>query len=91
LASIQDETPEGRSIVQLARERLGTIDAEGGLADDAGFARLSGLIAEFLPFTAESRTSGAKLTDGTTVLKGAVDAIAKQLAASGRAGDAGRG
>ncbi|HEY5519161.1 MAG TPA: potassium-transporting ATPase subunit KdpB [Candidatus Limnocylindrales bacterium] len=81
LASVQDETPEGRSIVQLARERLGTINAEGGMGDDAGFARLSGLIAEFLPFTAESRTSGARLTDGTTVLKGAVDAIAKELAA----------
>ena len=81
LASVQDETPEGRSIVQLARERLGTINAEGGMGDDAGFARLSRLIAEFLPFTAESRTSGARLTDGTTVLKGAVDAIAKELAA----------
>ena len=81
LASIQDETPEGRSIVELARERLGTINAEGGLGDDAGIARLSGLVAEFLPFTAESRTSGARLTDGTTVLKGAVDAIVKELAA----------
>ncbi len=79
LASIQDETPEGRSIVELARERLGTIDAEGGIGDDAGFKRLSGLIAEFLPFSAESRTSGARLVDGQTVLKGAVDAIAKQL------------
>jgi K+-transporting ATPase ATPase B chain len=79
LSSIQDETPEGRSIVELGRERLGTIDAEGGLGDDAGFARLSSQIAEFLPFTAESRTSGARLTNGQTLLKGATDAIAKQL------------
>src|SRR5262249_15686901 len=79
LSSAQDETPEGRSIVELARERLGTIDAEGGLGDEPGFQRLSNQVAEFLPFKAESRTSGAQRTDGHTVLKGAVDAIAKQL------------
>ncbi|HEY7025048.1 MAG TPA: potassium-transporting ATPase subunit KdpB [Candidatus Limnocylindrales bacterium] len=80
LSSIQDETPEGRSIVELARERLATINEPGGMGDAAGFAKLSGQIAEFLPFSAESRTSGALLTDGSTVLKGAVDAISAELA-----------
>ncbi len=79
LSSILDETPEGRSVVELARERLGTIGAEGGQGDEAGFKRLSAEIADFVPFRAETRTSGANLTDGHIVLKGAVDAIEQQL------------
>jgi K+-transporting ATPase ATPase B chain len=79
LASIQDETPEGRSIVDLARTRLAALSAEGGSQDEPGFQRLSGTIEEFVPFRAETRTSGARLTDGRLVLKGAVDAIERQL------------
>jgi K+-transporting ATPase ATPase B chain len=79
VSSIRDETPEGRSIVELARERLGTLGAEGGLGDDAGLGRLAATIAEAVAFRAETRTSGATLTDGTVVLKGAVDAIEQQL------------
>ncbi len=75
VASILDETPEGRSVVELARERLGTIDAEGRLGDQAGFDRLSASIGEFIPFRAETRSSGVRLKDGRLVLKGAVDAI----------------
>ena len=40
VASIRDETPEGRSIVTLARERLAELGAPGGTADEAGFAGL---------------------------------------------------
>ncbi|MCU0259348.1 MAG: potassium-transporting ATPase subunit KdpB [Solirubrobacteraceae bacterium] len=62
LASLSDDTPEGKSIVELARRLLGA--AEPG-------AR----VAEFVPFTAQTRLSGANLVDGTEVRKGASDAL----------------
>ncbi len=64
LASLADETPEGRSIVLLARHKFGqNTDAlpEG---------------AEVIPFTAQTRISGVKL-DGVEIQKGAVDSILK--------------
>ncbi|WCM28691.1 potassium-transporting ATPase subunit KdpB [Sphingomonas sp. QA11] len=62
LASLADETPEGRSIVVLARERH-AIPARTMPAD-----------AEIIPFTAQTRVSGI-ITGGSTIRKGAVDAI----------------
>jgi K+-transporting ATPase ATPase B chain len=79
LSSIRDETPEGRSIVDLARARLTELGAEGGTADDPGFRALTAEVREAIDFSAETRTSGARLANGSTVLKGAVDAIAGQL------------
>ena len=79
VASIQDETPEGRSIVELARKQLEELGAPGGTGDAVGYRRLSDQIGEFVPFKAETRTSGVHLTDGGVVLKGAVDAIAADL------------
>jgi K+-transporting ATPase ATPase B chain len=73
LTSLEDETPEGRSIVELARTRLAEMAAEG--SDVAA----SPDVATVIPFSAESRTSGVILTDGTVVLKGAVDAIVAAL------------
>ena len=67
--SYDDETPEGRSIVTLAQARLAEL---GVTVDDAG---LRAAIVEPIPFTAEARASGVRLADGTTILKGAVDAI----------------
>ncbi len=61
LASLADETPEGRSIVVLAKDRFG-IRAR----------RLGG--HEFVPFTAQTRMSGVDL-DGTMIRKGAGDAV----------------
>ena len=64
LASLADETPEGRSIVALAREKFGqtvTVLPEG---------------AEIIPFTAQTRISGAKIGDAV-IQKGAVDSILK--------------
>jgi K+-transporting ATPase ATPase B chain len=61
LASLSDETPEGRSIVELAKNKF-------GIAPDR--AR----VKSFLPFTAQKRMSGAVLVDGE-VYKGAEDAI----------------
>ncbi|WP_374410951.1 potassium-transporting ATPase subunit KdpB [Novosphingobium colocasiae] len=62
LASLADETPEGRSIVVLAREGFGA--AATRLPDDA----------EIIPFTAQTRISGVKSSAGL-IRKGAVDAI----------------
>src|SRR5262250_469990 len=63
LASLADETPEGRSIVVLAKEKYGIRGRD-----------LSELRVNFIPFTAQSRMSGVEV-DGSWVRKGAVDAI----------------
>ncbi len=80
VASIRDETPEGRSIVELARERLAELGLPAGTDDDAAFTALGATIAEEIPFRAETRTSGVRLADGSTVFKGAVDAITAGVA-----------
>src|SRR5512132_980123 len=64
LSSLADETPEGRSIVVLAKEKYGL---RGRDVTEIG--------ARFIPFSAESRMSGCDL-DGRRIRKGAVDAIA---------------
>jgi K+-transporting ATPase ATPase B chain len=79
VTSIQDETPEGRSIVELARKRLAELHAAAGTGDEAGFRSLADEVVEFMAFRAETRTSGVRLATGQTVLKGAVDAIAAGL------------
>jgi K+-transporting ATPase ATPase B chain len=81
IASIRDETPEGRSIVELARTRLAAIGQPAGPDDEAGFRQVDAEIAEEIAFRAETRTSGVVTTVGTTILKGAVDAIEKKLGA----------
>jgi potassium-transporting ATPase ATP-binding subunit len=63
LASLADETPEGRSIVVLAKERYGIRGRE-----------LAELRGRFIPFTAQSRMSGMEVGH-SWVRKGAVDAI----------------
>ena len=80
LTSLEDETPEGRSVVELANARLSELTAAPGSgAKAAPSAPDRAEIATVVPFSAESRTSGVILTDGTVVLKGAVDAIAAAL------------
>ncbi len=71
LSSLPDETPEGRSIVVLAKERHGLRARE-----------LGPLQAEFVPFSAHTRMSGVNF-DGRVIRKGAVDAIAKYLKENG--------
>ncbi|HXY48611.1 MAG TPA: potassium-transporting ATPase subunit KdpB [Terriglobales bacterium] len=71
LSSLADETPEGRSIVILAKDRYGLRGRE-----------LAAHEAVFVPFTAQTRMSGVNL-DGREIRKGAVDAIAKYLNQSG--------
>lgn len=66
LASLADETPEGRSIVLLAREKFG--QTATALPDGA----------QVIPFTAQTRISGVN-AGGTTIIKGAVDSVLKAL------------
>ena len=67
LSSLSDETPEGRSIVVLAKERYNLRGRE-----------LGELHAEFVPFSATTRMSGIEV-EGRSIRKGAVDAIARYL------------
>ncbi|WP_336077361.1 potassium-transporting ATPase subunit KdpB [Paenibacillus sp. 203] len=63
ISSMKDETPEGRSVLELMRKQEHTLDAS--LA--AG--------GTFIEFKAETRMSGLDLTDGRKVRKGAVDSV----------------
>ena len=67
LASLADETPEGRSIVVLAKEKYGIRGRD-----------LAELRANFIPFTAQSRMSGVEV-GSSWVRKGAVEAILNHL------------
>jgi K+-transporting ATPase ATPase B chain len=80
LASLADETPEGRSIVVLAKERYGLRARD--LAHLAASGAAAGGTAHFVPFTAQTRMSGCDL-DGRTIRKGAADAITRHVAALG--------
>jgi potassium-transporting ATPase ATP-binding subunit len=65
LSSLADETPEGRSIVVLAKTRYGLRERhEGELTT-----------AHFVPFTAQTRMSGVDLHDGRQIRKGAASAV----------------
>ncbi|WP_414474629.1 potassium-transporting ATPase subunit KdpB [Microvirga sp. M2] len=70
LASLADETPEGRSIVVLAKEKYGIRGRE-----------MNELHAHFVPFTAQTRMSGVDV-EGSSIRKGAVDAILNHVGAS---------
>lgn len=67
LSSLADETPEGRSIVVLAKEKYGLRGREMALNE-----------ATFVPFTAQTRMSGVNF-DSREIRKGAADAIQKYL------------
>jgi K+-transporting ATPase ATPase B chain len=83
LTSLQDETPEGKSVVELANARLSALAAAPGSGAKAAPSKAAVTEtpagATVVPFSAESRTSGVILEDGTVVLKGAVDAIVAAL------------
>ncbi|MFG1480769.1 potassium-transporting ATPase subunit KdpB [Xanthobacter sp. V4C-4] len=70
LASLADETPEGRSIVVLAKEKYGIRGRDMATLD-----------AHFVPFTAQTRMSGVDL-EGASIRKGAVDAILAHVQAA---------
>src|SRR5256885_6028548 len=73
LSSLADETPEGRSIVVLAKEKYGLRGRD-----------MAALHARFVPFTAQTRMSGVDF-DGIEIRKGAADAIDRYLAGGGTA------
>lgn len=71
LSSLADETPEGRSIVVLAKERFGL---RGRTLEDKGM--------EFIPFTAATRMSGVNY-EGNEIRKGAADSVRTYVEAAG--------
>jgi len=73
LASLADETPEGRSIVVLAKREYGIRERD-----------IKTIGARFIPFTARSRMSGVNL-DGREIRKGAADAIEEYVKTKGGA------
>lgn len=72
LASLADETPEGRSIVVLAKQKF-----------DLRARDLNALEASFVHFTAQTRMSGVDLAGGRRIRKGAADAIRQHIEALG--------
>jgi K+-transporting ATPase ATPase B chain len=71
LASLADETPEGRSVVVLAKQRFNLRERD-----------IHALGATFVPFSAQTRMSGVNL-EGRQIRKGAMDAIRKHVEANG--------
>lgn len=69
LTSLHDETPEGKSTLELARRLGADIDETAG--------------SSFIEFTAQTRMSGVDLPDGTKVRKGASDAIEQYVTSQG--------
>ncbi|MBN8950817.1 MULTISPECIES: potassium-transporting ATPase subunit KdpB [unclassified Rhizobium] len=74
LASLADETPEGRSIVVLAKEKYAIRGRD-----------MTSLKATFVPFTAQTRMSGVDL-DGSSIRKGAVDAVVAYVEGAANSG-----
>ncbi|AFK87388.1 MULTISPECIES: potassium-transporting ATPase subunit KdpB [Thermoanaerobacterium] len=64
MSSLSDETPEGRSIVVLAKDKYGIREHN-----------LKELNVEFIPFTAKTRMSGININNNKEIRKGAIDAI----------------
>ncbi|KGT95029.1 potassium-transporting ATPase subunit B [Erwinia typographi] len=71
LASLADETPEGRSIVVLAKQKFNLRERD-----------LNGMGATFIPFSAQTRMSGVNV-QGRMVRKGAVDAVRRHIDSNG--------
>ena len=73
LSSLADETPEGRSIVVLAKRKFNLREPDAG--------QLPG--AEFVPFSAQTRMSGVDLADGREVRKGASSSVREWIRDNG--------
>lgn len=76
LASLADETPEGRSVVVLAKEKYGLRAQTIGVSEKAPHGM------HFIPFTAQTRMSGVNF-NGTEIRKGAPDTIIEMIEANG--------
>lgn len=71
VSSVKDETPEGRSVLELVKKQSMEVHPEAAAA------------GEFIEFKAETRMSGIDLVDGRHVRKGAVDAVKRWVQAQG--------
>ncbi|MBJ9991588.1 potassium-transporting ATPase subunit KdpB [Paenibacillus sp. S28] len=71
VSSVKDETPEGRSVLELMKKQSMEVHPEAAAA------------GEFIEFKAETRMSGIDLVDGRHVRKGAVDAVKRWVLAQG--------
>jgi len=78
ISSLSDETPEGRSIVVLAKNKYNIRERQ-----------VHELGATFIPFTAQTRMSGVDLQDGRRIRKGAADAVEAYVQSQGGAFPAG--
>lgn len=76
LSSLADETPEGRSIVILAKEKYGLRGRKVGVGPETPLG------AHFIPFTAQTRMSGVDM-DGAIIRKGAPDAMISYIRQQG--------
>ena len=74
LSSLADETPEGKSIIELAALNVNTFNTNG---------------ARFIEFTAETRSSGIDLPNGLKIRKGAFDSIKNLAGKAGQPSSAG--
>jgi potassium-transporting ATPase ATP-binding subunit len=88
LASLADETPEGRSIVVLAKEKFGLRGRTFGDTGPEEESNGSGVAVaapavEFVPFSATTRMSGVNLPNGVQLRKGAGDMIAQWVRSHG--------
>ncbi len=75
LASLADETPEGRSIVILAKERYGLRGRSVGTGPLGEQSEVRPAGMQFVTFSAQTRMSGVDLPDGTAIRKGAPDTM----------------
>jgi K+-transporting ATPase ATPase B chain len=82
LSSLADETPEGRSIVVLAKEKYGLRGRTVG-APETTDAHPASAPMHFIPFTAQTRMSGVDL-DGTSIRKGAPDVMYALISDAGK-------
>ncbi len=78
LSSMSDDTPEGKSIIELAKSNIEKSDTSKVILFSED---LSG--ARFIKFTAETRSSGVTMANGTRIRKGAFDAIRNMTVKAG--------
>jgi K+-transporting ATPase ATPase B chain len=83
LASLADETPEGRSIVVLAKDKYGLRARSVGTGPLGAAPETRSAEMRFVPFTAQTRMSGVDLPDGTSIRKGAPDTILALIQSQG--------
>ena len=83
LSSVSDDTPEGKSIVELTNERGGGRRSQLAHKEDLPMQNLPTEGSRMIKFTAETKSSGIILKDGTEIRKGAYEAIRRIAESAG--------